>query len=643
MSSGPVRRPGESALDFAKRRAQALGYKSAQSAPAPAPVPPTQAWDNDLIPDTTSNVDEAYVQERLEIDAVLGNVDVLQAYAKWCGKMTPNAGNKTRNIMVSCPLPGHEDKNPSASIDLTKGDGGVWACHRCDDGGDKYDLAAIYFGYDRPGYKGKDFPELRRKMAQSLGYTVHTEGKAEWLVPANQPTPSEQSPVIEWVFDGHLLPAKTTPALSVVPDEWADGGPSFDWRTFTAIQPGTFLHEWLTETSRLHEPEEFYFFGGLIALGSAVGNNVLLDDEPAVRANTMTCLVGTTGSGKSRALGNTVRLIADALPFNRDNAHGVKLISSSGSGEDLIGQFMYKTKDSTTGDVTAWPVNGVYEEDELEGLMARVSRPSSTFRSTLMKFFDTSRPVSTSSRTGGLLVAEQHFMQLVSTTQPQRLGDLTSSGDASSGFLNRWFFVFGKDKFRPAITSVRLDPTKSIDLLRDVRAWASSGQRVMFSDPVANDRWEEFVQSKVRPIEAGDFPLAGRIALQCKKLLLLLAINDRSTSVTMRHMETLESLFPYVKACYGIVEENIGKTHLEDCAQAIIKYMEARPDQDVTDRILAKQSGARKYDLATRVLAMEKLVKSQAVIEVKTQGQVVSRYRYVADTHHQLATVTPIR
>lgn len=641
MSSGPIRRPGESALDFAKRRAEALGYKSSQAATPPAPALPSRSWDNDLIPDTTSNVDETFVQERLEIDAVLGNLDVLRAYDLWCGKMTPNVGNKTRNIMISCPLPGHEDKNPSASIDLTKGDGGVWACHRCSDGGDKYDLAAIFFGYDRPGYKGVEFPELRRKMAQALGYTVHTEGKAEWLVPTNQPTlsSSEPSPAAN---DDQTFPAAQQ-VLTPVPDEWAEGGPSFDWREFKAIQPGTFLHEWLTETSRLHEPEEFYFFGGLIALGSAVGNNVLLDDEPAVRANTMTCLVGTTGSGKSRALGNTVRLIADALPFNRDNANGVKLISSSGSGEDLIGQFMYKTKDSTTGETTVWPVNGVYEEDELEGLMARVSRPSSTFRSTLMKFFDTSRPVSTSSRTGGLLVAEQHFMQLVSTTQPGRLGDLTTSGDASSGFLNRWFFVFGKDKFRPAITSVRLDPSRSIELLRDVRAWASGGQRVMFSDPVANDRWEEFVQTRVRPIEAGDFPLAGRIALQCKKLLLLLAINDHSTVISEAHLQTLETIFPYVKSCYGIVEENIGMTHLEDCAQAILKYMAARPDQDFTDRILSKQSGARKYDTATRVAAYEKLLKVQAIIEVKTQGHTVSRYRYVPDTPHQLATVTPIR
>lgn len=553
--------------------------------------------------------------------------------------MTPNAGNKTRNIMVSCPIPGHEDKNPSASIDLTKGDGGVWACHRCDDGGDKYDLAAIHFGFARPDYKGKDFPELRRRMAESLGYTVHTEGKAEWLAPAGQPTLSEASPAP--LFDGHLQTTKNV--VSVVPDEWIETGPTFDWRAFPAIQPGTFMHEWLTETSKLHEPEEFYFFGGLIALGSAVGNSALLDDEPAVRANTMTCFVGTTGSGKSRALGNIARLISEAMPFNRDTAHGVKMVPSSGSGEDLISQFIHQTKDTTTGEVTSWPVNGLYEEDELEGLMARVARPSSTFRSTLMKFFDTSRPVTTSSRTHGLAVASEHFMQLVSTTQPQRLGDLTSSGDASSGFLNRWFFVFGKDKFRPAITSVRLDAARSIDLLRDVRAWASSGQRIMFADPVANDAWEEFVQTKIRPIEAGDFPLAGRIALQCKKILLLLAINEHSTCINAAHLATLDILFPYLKACYGIVEENIGKTHLESCIEAILKYMAARPDQDVTDRILAKQSGARKFDAATRVAAYEKLLKLQTIIEVKVQGHATSRYRYVPDSHPVLAAVTPIR
>lgn len=629
-------------MAFAKRRAELLGYVVTKPDPVPAP----QAWDADLIPDVVYEPTPAS-EERLEIDAVLRRVDVLEAYNRWIGKMTPDVGGKTKNIMISCPLPTHPDKHPSASIDLSKGDGGVWACHACQDGGDKYDLAAIRFGFARPDYKGKDFPELRRRMAESLGYKYRQEGKAEWLVKPTQPiTPdsagggaatTEEAPARAGLVTQQ---DEVPPALSVV--QPSDDGPALDWRALGCITSDTFLYEWMNATSALYEPEEFYLFGGLLALGSAVGNSVTLDDEPNVRANMMVCLVGTTGAGKSRSIANLSKLISTALPFKEDNGGGVKLVNSSGSGEDLISQFCYSTVDSTTGERTSWPINGLYEEDELEGLMARIARPAGTFRSTLMKFFDTSRPISASSKTNGLSVAKDHFLQLVSSTQPKRLGDLTTGGDATSGFLNRWFFVFGGEKFRPAISQVRLDIDQSVDLLRNVRAWSSGGKLVRFADPAANQYWEKFVQENVRPIESSDDALAGRISLQCKKLLLLFSINQRMTVITIQHIEALANLFPYIKMCYGIVEQNVGKTQLQGCIDAMLKYFESHPDTDLTDRILAKQSGAKKYDAATRVQAYEKLLRLQVIMEVRGRNESTHKYRLVPENQIQLASVTSI-
>lgn len=117
-----------------------------------------------------------------ELDSVLANIDVLAAYNKWIGKSTPDPRGKTKNIMISCPNPDHADRNPSASIDLSKGDGGLWVCHgtcqgTSQEGGDKYDLAAIGLGFPYPGGYKTDgsFPELRRQMARDFGYIVKRE------------------------------------------------------------------------------------------------------------------------------------------------------------------------------------------------------------------------------------------------------------------------------------------------------------------------------------------------------------------------------------------------------------------------------------------------------------------------------------
>lgn len=56
-----------------------------------------------------------------------------------------------------CPLPNHEDRNPSASYTGT-----VWYCHRCATGGDIYTLGSQLLGLAE---RGEDFLELRRELA----------------------------------------------------------------------------------------------------------------------------------------------------------------------------------------------------------------------------------------------------------------------------------------------------------------------------------------------------------------------------------------------------------------------------------------------------------------------------------------------
>ena len=59
-----------------------------------------------------------------------------------------------------CPLPDHEDNNPSATYN-----GSVWYCHSCSTGGGIFTLAAAITGLrDR----GDDFGELRKWVAERM-------------------------------------------------------------------------------------------------------------------------------------------------------------------------------------------------------------------------------------------------------------------------------------------------------------------------------------------------------------------------------------------------------------------------------------------------------------------------------------------
>lgn len=59
-----------------------------------------------------------------------------------------------------CPLPDHEDRNPSASYK-----GRVWMCHRCGIGGDVYTLGSALSGL---ADRGDEFCELRRWLAERM-------------------------------------------------------------------------------------------------------------------------------------------------------------------------------------------------------------------------------------------------------------------------------------------------------------------------------------------------------------------------------------------------------------------------------------------------------------------------------------------
>jgi len=91
------------------------------------------------------------LQPAIEYLRTISAVDYLPAIAG----VTPLAGNRVR-----CPLPSHEDSNPSASFRDT-----LWFCHACGRGGDLISLAEEVSGIPA---RGHDFIELSRWIASRL-------------------------------------------------------------------------------------------------------------------------------------------------------------------------------------------------------------------------------------------------------------------------------------------------------------------------------------------------------------------------------------------------------------------------------------------------------------------------------------------
>jgi hypothetical protein len=71
-----------------------------------------------------------------------------------------------RSWKASCPLPGHQDDDPSFNV---RDDGQVWNCFGCNRGGDVFTLAMYLTGED-------DFPVLLQHLAKLAG--ISTAGAA---------------------------------------------------------------------------------------------------------------------------------------------------------------------------------------------------------------------------------------------------------------------------------------------------------------------------------------------------------------------------------------------------------------------------------------------------------------------------------
>ncbi len=540
-------------------------------------------------------------EEDQQIDKIIDGIDIIAAYNKWCGKMRPDPGFRREGIMISCPKPDHRDQNPSAWINLDKQ---TWHCGGCQEGGDKYDIAAFHFHYPAPDYKhGATFHKLRKEMAESFGWkfkdvpggTMIYQEEHQILPGKTDPAPEPSS------RDDSSHTAVIPPETDTAPDEqeqsseddsnvtqmFAEDEENPDAYTYPAISwqevvpEETFLHDYLSACSNDDSPEEYHFWHGLLALGHAAGRNVTLDDARPVYGNLLICLLGGTGVGKSRSRGWLDRVVKEAMPFKDSgmDTSGVKIIGVPASGEYLIRAFQYEARDPSNPKVPLGrrPVNGIVDFDEFSSLLSRASRPGNTLKPTIMAFADARDEVRTGSLTHGDFIATEPFCSITTSTQPKAVRAILARTDSGSGFLNRWVFAGGPPKEREVLGGshsariINLDA--AIERLKKVYGWAGNKRTVTMTD----DGFAElslFYRDTLFPTqEKDDTDLLKRLDLLFKKLVLLFCINEKRVTADAELVRRVEALFKYVIECYGILNEQIGVTMGHEVAREIQRHI----------------------------------------------------------------------
>lgn len=586
-----------------------------------------------------------------ELDAVISSIDILTAYRKWCGKkIDEKTTNQREGVKVSCPNPDHRDENPSAWLNLDKG---TYYCGGCQQGGDKYDIAAYHFGYAVPGYKTTDFPKLRRQIAEDLGYTIKQVVGGTLVIPP--PTLPAQPDLKTDKSDKPHIPDKTdisdeADMVSSEPEGDDDSEdedelivyPTIDWKSI--VPEDTFLRAYLEECSRDDSPEEYHFWNGLLALGHAAGRNVTLDDSPQVFGNLLVCLMGGTGFGKSKSERWLHQVIRRVMPFDPTGTapKGVKTASVPASGEYLIKQFQHQIRDPGNPKIVLGnaPVNGIIAFDELAGLVGRANRQGNTLKSTVMGFADARERVTTGSLTHGDLIAIEPFCSITATTQPRAMRSLLSRTDAGSGFLNRWIFVGGPKKETEVLggshSLVTINLDKACDLLGEVYGW--SGFRIKVTlDHHALEYLTIFFRNIVFPIKEKDqSDVLKRLDLLFKKLILLFAINEKKKVVDADLVKRVSTLLNYLLDCYRILDLEVSKAASSEMTGEILRHLERhfkKYDKGATARDLNKYMSRKQYGLEQVQRMLETLLKLDMIEAHKPAGvgRPTVRYTVVND------------
>jgi hypothetical protein len=567
---------------------QKLAESRAKKTQVPAePIAGTQQIPEQLAGVGLEDTDDL-IYEPDGLDDVIDNISILDAYDKFVGKRRKNPRpGQTESIKVICPW--HDEKDPSAWVNTDKN---LITCgHDMSIGGDVLTLASMYFGLDLQSKK--DFPRLRKLTAEAFGQVIIRKvGNREVVTPIVSHPAEEPRKPLQLVAP----PANEDNVIQIIQaaneDELANNiiYPTLDWRQL--ITENTFLDTYMQCATIDSSPEEYHFFNALLALGLCAQRDIYLLDYKPVYGNLFICLLGHTGNMKSTATDPLFALIRKAFPYEEDDdkTRGIQLVPQVGSGESLVHHFQKEVFDPNFMPVPGGPrkpplvgyapVSGLVEFPEMAVLMKTANRSGSSLLERLIELYDNRTEVTHSSRGTGITRAKNPFCSVLTTSQPKALRQILTTTDADSGFLNRWIFVSGNKKPRRVITLAHADIGPAVTELQRIRGWISLRHLAVGFDAENDDAYhlfERFIEEKVWPIvENDETGFYNRLELLYKKIILLLAMNEKTQIITTEMVKKLYILHEYLVKTLEIPGKHVGTFETNDLAEKIlekVKYL----------------------------------------------------------------------
>lgn len=545
-----------------------------------------------------------------ELTAFIDGLPMMDVVKNWGKPQREYKSVGPTSVLIRCPKPEHPDNNPSASLELVEG---LYHCHACAEGGDRYTMAALHYGTST---SSRDFVELKEKMALDLGYTITQSGGQKMVqAPANSapmpapvmpsnPAPSQiiklddgsyldqstgelvETPVrpqpvqlTGGVFGNNAV-AQPAPALAPIPVSFQEDEedestirvkPILDWIPLGKNR--SFIDTYMKCIERDEYPLEFAFASTLICLSFAAGRNVVLRSKRDVRAPLGIVTIAGTGAGKTRALNDAVKILGEVMPWRGAElaigtggqvipGRGVKSVRGVGSGENLIRQFedLVKVPNGQNADGSPhfeeheMPVNGIISFNELSQFVGKSSITGSTLRERMFDFIEFPPDVSSSTNTAGSYRAVRPYACMYSSIQPSMIHKILSESDEHSGQLNRFLFFTGDPRKTDHTDMEPISLEPAIKAFREIKDfWDAKGEFIIEYTPEALQAQADFCDNVLVPLEQSGNGMMGRLKVTFWRLLITFCVNEMSETVTMDILEKAKKLTHYLIGTYQYV------------------------------------------------------------------------------------------
>jgi hypothetical protein len=619
-------------------------WRDSQEAAAKKPADiPTEDYSQfmDSVPDVSADATED--NKRLEIvdrQQFIDRISILDVYKKLTGNSVRVSAGQTNSIMGFCVSPSHNNTNSEAMQMSTDN---TWVCHACEQGASQVGMVAFSMGVAEVGsgkLRGQSYAKAEEQLLQMFGWEKHklSNGKTAMTPPVKEEPkpkpvtkkdePQKEDPrplaVVQDITDGDE--EEDSIVEDVVPYEWRDNMPA-----------NTFLGTYMEAGSRDDCVEVFHLAYALEALAVTVGKQVVLEDQYDIYPNLYICLLGDSGTGKSKAsqaLKHVLGTVAEWTP-DQEPQIGARIVANPSSGSGLVTAFRRNVevpkvggKQNETAIIVRGDVKAIIEYGELESLTSRMAKDTTGLRTTILDLFDGAPKVGSIAKGDGAngYYCENPFACQVTTLQPRNIPNLLSSKDVVSGFVNRYMFFYGAPKIRMSRSKPILPYfDEAIAHLEKIRDWAndSGTRRVMEWTEDAGDYWDAWFHNVQEKHRIKNADMLNRVDIHFKKLSMLFAVNEMSEIIELDHVVRAIGMFDWILSTYQLVDKSVGvppMTQLEEKILAIIQRSEAKkPENPVTVGAINKavQNNGNKVSREEITRALTNLERAQELKRVE--------------------------